>query len=143
MTGVTEEETVKLNTTEVWEIVNRGGRMMGNDDMMGERGWMRNRGEMDRDRGMMGGGMQMPHPFHIHHLQFNILERDVSGVDSRIWNSVKDGFIDEGWQDTVLLMPGMSVKLIMRFEDFKGLFLYHCHNLEHEDMGMMRNFKIE
>jgi FtsP/CotA-like multicopper oxidase with cupredoxin domain len=91
----------------------------------------------------MGGGMQMPHPFHIHHLQFNILERDISGMDSRIWNSVKDGFIDEGWQDTVLLMPGMKVKLIMRFEDFKGLFLYHCHNLEHEDMGMMRNFKIE
>ena len=137
MTGFTDEETVKLNTTEVWEIVNSGGRMMG------ERGWRRDRGEMERDRGMMGGGMQMPHPFHIHHLQFNILERDVSGVDSRIWNSVKDGFIDEGWQDTVLLMPGMSVKLIMRFEDFKGLFLYHCHNLEHEDMGMMRNFKIE
>lgn len=144
MTGVTEEETVKLNTTEVWEIVNSGGGgMMGNGNMMGERGRMRDRGEMERDRGMMGGGMQMPHPFHMHHLQFNILERDVSGVDSRIWDSVKDGFIDEGWQDTVLLMPGMKVKIIMRFEDFKGLFLYHCHNLEHEDMGMMRNFKIE
>jgi len=143
MTGVTEEETVKLDTTEIWEIVNSGGGMMGNGNMMGERGRMRDRGEMESDRGMMEGGMQMPHPFHIHHLQFNILERDVSGVNSRIWNSVKDGFIDEGWQDTVLLMPGMSVKLIMRFEDFKGLFLYHCHNLEHEDMGMMRNFKVE
>ncbi|WP_375587299.1 multicopper oxidase domain-containing protein [Flagellimonas aurea] len=31
----------------------------------------------------------------------------------------------------------------MHFEDFKGLFLYHCHNLEHEDMGIMRNYKID
>lgn len=31
----------------------------------------------------------------------------------------------------------------MRFESFPGLFLYHCHNLEHEDMGMMRNFLIK
>ena len=31
----------------------------------------------------------------------------------------------------------------MRFKDFKGLFLYHCHNLEHEDIGMMRNYNIE
>jgi FtsP/CotA-like multicopper oxidase with cupredoxin domain len=37
----------------------------------------------------------------------------------------------------------MYMDIVMRFEDFKGLFLYHCHNLEHEDMGMMRNFKIE
>jgi FtsP/CotA-like multicopper oxidase with cupredoxin domain len=145
MTGVTEEETVKLNTTEIWEIANTGSWGMENDrKWMNGRWRRRGRGEQDRNReNMMGGGMQMPHPFHIHHLQFNILERDISGMDSRIWNSVKDGFIDEGWQDTVLLMPGMKVKLIMRFEDFKGLFLYHCHNLEHEDMGMMRNFKIE
>jgi len=31
----------------------------------------------------------------------------------------------------------------MRFQDHPGLFLYHCHNLEHEDMGMMRNYRIE
>lgn len=145
MTGVTEEETVRLNTTEIWEIANTGGWGMEDDrKWMNGRWRRRGRGEQGRNReNMMGGGMQMPHPFHIHHLQFNVLERDISGMDSRIWNSVKDGFIDEGWQDTVLLMPGMKVKLIMQFEDFKGLFLYHCHNLEHEDMGMMRNFKIE
>lgn len=143
MTGVTEEETVKLGTTEIWEIVNSGGWGMENEGKwMDDRWQQRDNKERSSNREMMDGGMQMPHPFHIHHLQFNILERDVSGVDSRIWNSVKDGFIDGGWQDTVLLMPGMKVKLIMRFEDFKGLFLYHCHNLEHEDMGMMRNFKI-
>lgn len=129
-TGVTDEETVKLNTTEIWELINGSGGMMGNGGMMG-------------GKGMMGGMMQMPHPIHLHQVQFNILERDVSNMDPSVWESVKDGFIDEGWQDTVLLMPGMKIKIIMSFKDFKGLFPYHCHNLEHEDMGMMRNYKIE
>ena len=52
------------------------------------------------------------------------------------------GFVDEGWRDTVLVMPGESVQVLAQFTE-PGTFLYHCHNLEHEDMGMMRNFKIE
>lgn len=134
-TGVTDEETVKLNTTEIWELINSSSGMMGNGGMMGGKGMMGN-------KGMMGGMMQMPHPIHVHQVQFNVLERDTSDMDPSVWESVKDGFIDEGWQDTVLLMPGMKIKIIASFKDFKGLFLYHCHNLEHEDMGMMRNYKI-
>ncbi|MEP2773999.1 MAG: multicopper oxidase family protein [Fulvivirga sp.] len=137
-TGVTEEETVKLNTTEIWELVNSGGMMDDGgmmDNMMGDRGMM-------KQGGMMKNMMQMPHPIHLHQVQFNILERDTSEMDKAVWDSVKDGLIDDGWQDTVLLMPGMKIKIIMRFEDFNGLFLYHCHNLEHEDMGMMRNYEI-
>ena len=49
---------------------------------------------------------------------------------------------DEGWKDTVLVMPGERVRLAMKFERYKGLFLYHCHNLEHESSGMMRNFRV-
>lgn len=109
-----------------------GGGMMGNGGMMGGKD----------EGGGMGNMMQMPHPIHIHQVQFNILERDTSAMDATVWNSIKEGFIDEGWQDTVLVMPGMKIKIIMRFEDFKGLFVYHCHNLEHEDMGMMRNYSI-
>ncbi|MCG6911668.1 MAG: multicopper oxidase domain-containing protein [Deltaproteobacteria bacterium] len=43
-------------------------------------------------------------------------------------------------KDTVLLMPGESIRILTDFSDYSGLFLYHCHNLEHEDMGMMRNY---
>jgi FtsP/CotA-like multicopper oxidase with cupredoxin domain len=50
--------------------------------------------------------------------------------------------VDEGWKDTVLVMPGERVRVLRRFTTFPGLFLYHCHNLEHEDLGMMRNFSI-
>jgi hypothetical protein len=143
--GVAEEETVKLDTTEIWQFSNKGGNMMGGNGMMGDGGMMDGGGGMmgrGSENGGMGNMMQMPHPVHIHQVQFNVLERDTSEMDPAVWNSIKDGFIDEGWQDTVLLMPGMKIKVIMHFSDFKGLFLYHCHNLEHEDMGMMRNFKI-
>ena len=92
--------------------------------------------------GMMGNMMQMPHPVHMHNVQFRILERNSDDVDADTWKTVKDGFVDDGWKDTVLLMPGMRIKVLMTFNDYKGLFLYHCHNLELEDMGMMRNFKI-
>lgn len=131
---VAEDEIVKLNTTEVWRI-NNGGNISIEDQNDGF-------GRMGNNRGRRNM-MQMPHPVHIHHLQFNIVNRNIENVDQNLWNAVKDGIIDEGWQDSVYLLPGMYMDLIMRFEDFKGLFLYHCHNLEHEDMGMMRNFKIE
>jgi FtsP/CotA-like multicopper oxidase with cupredoxin domain len=47
-----------------------------------------------------------------------------------------------GWHDTVLVLPGERVRVLMKFEDFEGLYLYHCHILEHEDMGMMRNYRV-
>jgi suppressor of ftsI/bilirubin oxidase len=100
--------------------------------------------------GMHGGGgggmggmgmMSMPHPIHIHNQQFQILSRRVKDNDAS-YASVKDGFINSGWKDTVLVMPGEEIDIIKPFEDYTGLFLYHCHNLEHEDMGMMRNFHV-
>jgi len=131
---VVDDEIVKLNTTEVWRI-NNGGKISTANQNNGS-------GMMGNNRGM-GNMMQMPHPVHIHQLQFNVVNRNSENVDRNLWNAVKDGFINEGWQDSVYLLSGMYMDLVMRFEDFKGLFLYHCHNLEHEDMGMMRNFKIE
>lgn len=120
MTEVAEWEKVKLNTSEVWEFVNGGG-----------------------GRGMMGGMMQMPHPIHIHGRQFKIIERINDYGFTETFNSFKDGFVDEGWKDSFLLLPGTRVKVLLRFEDYSGMFLYHCHNLEHEDMGMMRNYLIQ
>lgn len=81
--------------------------------------------------GMMN--MALPHPMHIHGGQFQVLGR--SGADNR-------GYVDEGWKDTVLVQPGERVQVLIRFGPFKGMYLYHCHNLEHEDSGMMRNFVI-
>jgi FtsP/CotA-like multicopper oxidase with cupredoxin domain len=90
--------------------------------------------EFDNRSGGMGMmSMALAHPMHIHGGQFQVVGR--SGVDKR-------GYVDEGWKDTVLVQPGERVQVMMRFGPFKGLYLYHCHNLEHEDGGMMRNFRI-
>ena len=47
-----------------------------------------------------------------------------------------------GQIDTFILMPGERVQVLVKFSNYVGMFLYHCHNLEHEDMGMMRNFQV-
>ena len=86
--------------------------------------------------------MQMAHPMHLHCGQFQVLERVSDTRTRRDWQSVNEGLTDEGWKDTVLVMPGERVRLLMRFPSYKGLFLYHCHNLEHEDLGLMRNFRL-
>jgi FtsP/CotA-like multicopper oxidase with cupredoxin domain len=85
----------------------------------------------DRQMGTMM--MPMPHPVHLHGKQFQVLER--SGV-------LHSGYVDEGWKDTVLLMPGERARIVTNFTDYAGLFLYHCHILEHGDMGMMRNYLV-
>ncbi len=74
-----------------------------------------------------------PHPMHIHGVQFQILGRTGGTVEA----------YEKGWKDTVLVKKGEKVKVIMRFPNEKGLFLMHCHNLEHEDDGMMLNFEIK
>ena len=51
-------------------------------------------------------------------------------------------YYHEGWKDTLLVQPGERVQVLMRFGPYKGLYLDHCHNLEHEDGGMMRNYEI-
>ena len=50
--------------------------------------------------------------------------------------------VDAGWRDTVLVLPGETVRAYATFTRHPGLYLYHCHILEHEDMGMMRNFRV-
>lgn len=119
MENAANDEIVKLGTQETWIFENENSGM-----------------------GMMGR-MQMAHPVHVHGLQFQVIERQVDRASERIWTSLAEGFIDEGWKDSVLVMPGEKVKVLLRFEDFAGLYLIHCHNLEHEDQGMMRNYRID
>jgi FtsP/CotA-like multicopper oxidase with cupredoxin domain len=99
------------------------------------------------DNGFGGGGMHgmmnMPHPMHLHGEQFQIVKREISSGSADNYANVASGFINSGWKDTVLVMPGEKVTILKPFNDFKGLFMYHCHNLEHEDMGMMRDFLIK
>jgi len=60
----------------------------------------------------------------------------------RLMGAAGAGFTDEGLKDVVLVLPGQRVKMLMKFEDYTGIYLYHCHILEHEDLGMMRNYLV-
>ncbi len=84
----------------------------------------------------------MPHPMHIHGLQFNVIGRN-SSSGTRGWGGLRQGIVDSGWHDTALVLPGEAVRLAMTFERFEGLYIYHCHNMEHEDTGMMRYFQVK
>ncbi|MEU7858604.1 multicopper oxidase domain-containing protein [Nonomuraea sp. NPDC049141] len=72
------------------------------------------------------------HPVHLHLVGFRVLSR--SGRPPLPH--------DAGLKDTVSLRPGESVEIITRFDGYRGRYLFHCHNAEHEDMGMMANLEI-
>ena len=72
------------------------------------------------------------HPFHIHNATIQVLARD----------GQSPGPEDQGWKDTVFVNKGEKVQLAIQFSTYQGRYVFHCHNLEHEDMGMMANFRI-
>lgn len=76
-----------------------------------------------------------PHPVHLHATHFRVLSRDGGRGQVMPWEA--------GRKDTVLIWPGETVRVAVRFTAQRGLFLLHCHNLEHEDMGMMANVLVE
>ncbi len=76
--------------------------------------------------------MSMPHSMHLHDVQFQILSRNGRIPPAH----------EQGRKDTVLIMPGETVRIIIRFNDYTGVYMYHCHLLEHEDDGMMGQFEV-
>lgn len=84
----------------------------------------------------IGGRMMMDgsngHPFHVHGTQFRILTRD----------GVEPGPEERGYKDTVYVDIGEEVRILVKFRK-EGLFMYHCHILEHEDNGMMGQFFVD
>ncbi|MGH8725628.1 MAG: multicopper oxidase family protein, partial [Burkholderiales bacterium] len=89
----------------------------------------------------------MPHPMHLHGVPFRVLSR--SGSPQQLKPSVvsEQGLTatDLGWKDSFLVWPGETVRLAVDFSHpYPGdqLYLFHCHNLEHEDQGMMINIKV-
>ncbi|MDP3354622.1 MAG: multicopper oxidase domain-containing protein [Polaromonas sp.] len=90
----------------------------------------------------------MPHPMHIHGFSFQVLERLNS--PPQVASTARFGqgrtVSDLGWKDTVLVWPGETVRVAIDFaHDYPGdqTYVFHCHNLEHEDAGMMINFRVQ
>ncbi|MFC5639475.1 multicopper oxidase family protein [Streptomyces bullii] len=71
------------------------------------------------------------HPVHVHLDPFQIIGRGTSQGP---------GPFDHGWKDTVDVRPAEHVDVAVRFTDYAGRYVIHCHNLEHEDRMMMAAF---
>ncbi|WP_263358356.1 multicopper oxidase family protein [Acidicapsa ligni] len=73
------------------------------------------------------------HPFHIHQVHFLVYGNDGTSISN------------PKWMDTVNLEPGQSLDLIMDFMDpiIRGISVFHCHLLKHEDKGMMAKIRFE
>jgi len=74
------------------------------------------------------------HPMHVHGVMFQVYSRN--GNTNLQPN-------DKGWKDTVLVKPNETVSVLVKCNDYSGIYLLHCHNLEHEDDGMMLNIKFD
>jgi FtsP/CotA-like multicopper oxidase with cupredoxin domain len=72
------------------------------------------------------------HPIHIHLVRFLVL-----GVEGRPLEPY-----ERGWKDMVFLGHGTHAAVIMQFANFRGRYVMHCHNLDHEDRDMMTQFDV-
>lgn len=90
------------------------------------------------------------HPIHLHLIDFQILDR--RNFDVEKYNKEKmihytgpaipPEPYELGWKDTVRVNPNQIARIIMKFGPFTGLYVWHCHILEHEDYEMMRPFIV-
>ena len=95
--------------------------------------------------------ISMPHPMHVHGFGFRVLRRQGTFGPARELATEPGARLatDLGVKDTVLVWPNETVWLAIDFTlpqeaAFRGAqrFMLHCHNLEHEDGMMMRNFTV-
>lgn len=90
------------------------------------------------------------HPIHLHLARFQVLDRrrfDVLAFqEKKVLNyggpALPPEQGDSGWKDTVQSPQGFVTRIIARFENYSGRYVWHCHNLEHEDNQMMRPFDV-
>lgn len=132
--AVTEEErtlpvTKQIELFGMMDMVTINGKKFNKDRIdMTQKVGVTEVWELSNKPDPMGG---MIHPFHIHGTQFKVLS--VNGKET----------VDnlKGWKDTIALEPGDRVKIAISFAN-KGVYMYHCHILEHEDNGMMGQIEV-
>lgn len=73
----------------------------------------------------------MDHPFHLHGFQFQVLDRD--GVPEPY----------AAWKDMLNIPKHSTARIIVRYDDFPGKWMFHCHILDHEDHGMMGVLEVK
>jgi spore coat protein A, manganese oxidase len=106
-----------INTTEIWNLINL------TDDV---------------------------HPIHLHLVRFQVLDRRAfepftyrrTGKLLYLGPVIAPESNEMGWKDTVRAEPHAVTRIIVHFEGYTGRYVWHCHNLEHEDNEMMRPYEV-
>jgi FtsP/CotA-like multicopper oxidase with cupredoxin domain len=79
------------------------------------------------------------HTFHIHQLHFQVIARDGQRVDEA---ALRDTIDLPYWEGPGHPYPSVKLRMDFRNPDIVGLFVYHCHILDHEDGGMMGSIRV-
>lgn len=90
------------------------------------------------------------HPIHLHLVNFQVLDRQSFDLEyfRQTGQILPTGPVrlpdlnERGWKDTVRANPGEVTRIISRFGPYTGLYVWHCHILEHEDHEMMRPYQV-
>jgi FtsP/CotA-like multicopper oxidase with cupredoxin domain len=78
------------------------------------------------------------HPIHLHLVMFQVVNREPFETEGSPYAPEP---WETGWKDTVIAYPGEITRIKARF-DIEGLYVWHCHILEHEDNEMMRPYYV-
>lgn len=73
---------------------------------------------------------------------FDVAEYNASGNIVYTGAEIGPDANEKGWKDTVRSNPGEVTRFITKFGDFTGIYPWHCHILEHEDSEMMRPYEV-
>ena len=73
----------------------------------------------------------MDHPFHLHGFQFQVLDRD----------GKRESYV--AWKDMLNIPKHTTARIIVRYDDYPGKWMFHCHILDHEDHGMMGVLEVK
>lgn len=116
----TETMAMNANGMEMGFLINGAAFDMGRVDIVAKQG--------EVELWEIVNEADMDHPFHVHGTQFQVLEHERDG------KVLKAPYL--AWKDTVNVARGETVRLLLR-QDRPGPRMYHCHILEHEQLGMM------
>ena len=122
----------KQDEIEMWTITNPSSKSNMNMDDNKDMNMNDSKDMNMKDMNMNDMDTVMGHPFHIHGTQFQIVSRNGQAPPPQ----------EQGWKDTVYVNPDEEVKILVKFNN-KGIYMYHCHILEHEEAGMMGQIKID
>lgn len=73
-----------------------------------------------------------PHPMHIHGVHFRVLDRSIGSPSAA----------ERDWKDTVMVRPRETVAVQPYFKSYRGLYVFHCHNIEHQEKAMMLQMEV-